>query len=491
MPRVARSLKTMRRLPVAGIAGVPVRIAVPARAESSNATASEPTHLRVKDTTRYRAHHARRRRRLWFVVAVLAAHLLADPREQAHAQVGPPSQYDSDSLQKRLAKRGIRLGIRYDGEGFSNLSGGQRRGATYLGNVNLELTLDAQRLIGWSGLTVFLYGLGIHGGHPSTLAGDAQGVSNIEGPTKWALEEVWIQQDLFGNKFSALIGRYDLNSEFYRLRSAGLFLNSSFGVGPEFSQSGQAGPSIFPNTSVGARFVVKPVKEIVLRTAVLDGVPVDRPNGARRIFAKGDGLLVAGEAAYLYRPVTSEQPRTRQFRIGRNCCGPYTGKVALGGWYYTATFDDLAEIGPGGYPVRHRGSGGIYLLADQAVYQDSDHPERRLTLFGEIGIGDPRVNRFAYYTGGGLTVSALIPGRTQDELGVAIAGARNGSQFIDAKRDDGMRERRSEVTLELTYLAQFASHVAVQPDLQLVMNPNTDPGAKNAVAFILRFELSF
>ncbi|TMB63403.1 MAG: hypothetical protein E6J51_10740 [Chloroflexi bacterium] len=96
--------------------------------------------------------------------------------------------------------------MRYDGEGFSDLSGGQRRGATYLGNVNLELTLDAQRLIGWSGLTVFLYGLGIHGGHPSTLAGDAQGVSNIEGPTKWPLEEAWIQQDLFGNKFSALIG---------------------------------------------------------------------------------------------------------------------------------------------------------------------------------------------------------------------------------------------------------------------------------------------
>jgi len=70
-------------------------------------------------------------------------------------------------------------------------------------------------------------------------------------------------------------------------------------------------------------------------------------------------------------------------------------------------------------------------------------------------------------------------------------GAHNGSQFIDAKRDQGMRERRSEVTLELTYLAQFASHLAVQPDLQLVMNPNTDPGAKNAVAFILRFELSF
>jgi hypothetical protein len=34
-------------------------------------------------------------------------------------------------------------------------------------------------------------------------------------------------------------------------------------------------------------------------------------------------------------------------------------------------------------------------------------------------------------------------------------------------------------------------HLAVQPDLQFVMNPNTDPRIKNAVAFILRFEVSF
>ena len=57
--------------------------------------------------------------------------------------------------------------------------------------------------------------------------------------------------------------------------SASLFLNSSFGIGPEFSQSGLEGPSIFPNTSVGARFAIKPIEEIVLRTAALDGVPVD------------------------------------------------------------------------------------------------------------------------------------------------------------------------------------------------------------------------
>ena len=38
---------------------------------------------------------------------------------------------------------------------------------------------------------------------------------------------------------------YDLNSEFYRVESGGLFLNSSFGIGPEFARSGAGGPSPF------------------------------------------------------------------------------------------------------------------------------------------------------------------------------------------------------------------------------------------------------
>ena len=395
-----------------------------------------------------------------------------------------------DRMRTQLSDQGVQFGIRYDGEGFADLSGGLRRGGTYLANLNLQLTLDAQRLIGWPGATVFLYGLGIHGGHPSSFVGDAQGVSNIEAPAKWKLEEGWIQQNLFGNRFSALFGRYDLNSEFYRLQSASLFLNSSFGIGPEFSHSGQNGPSIFPFTSVGGRFAIKPIQEVVFRAAVLDGVPVERPNGARQVFANGDGALIVTEAAYPYRPVGSEQPRTREFRIGRNCCGTYTGKLAFGGWYYTATFDDLTRVEPDGLPAHHHGSGGLYTLADWTVYHDGNDSDRQATLFGQFGIGDRRVNRFAYYTGGGLTFSGFIPARKDDEFGVAVAAAHNGTPFIKAQQDQGMPNRRSEITIELTYLAQFGAHLAVQPDFQFVFNPNTDPRIKNAVAFILRFEIA-
>jgi len=47
---------------------------------------------------------------LWLVAAI--AHLLAQPAEQAHAQVDPSSQQAPESPDERLARRGIRLSIR-------------------------------------------------------------------------------------------------------------------------------------------------------------------------------------------------------------------------------------------------------------------------------------------------------------------------------------------------------------------------------------------
>jgi porin len=201
------------------------------------------------------------------------------------------------------------------------------------------------------------------------------------------------------------------------------------------------GPSIFPNTAVGVRFAVKATEEIVFRTAVLDGVPVERPNGTQKIFATDDGVLVVGEAVYVNRPLGTEQPRRRAFRIGRNCCGTYTGKFAVGAWYYTARFDDLTKTRPDGQPVRHRGNRGFYLLADQTVYQNNHDPNQQVTLFGQFGIGDPRINRFAYYTGGGLTFAGFIPRRDQDEFGIAVAAAHNGSPFIESQHKQGLREK--------------------------------------------------
>jgi porin len=386
----------------------------------------------------------------------------------------------------------VEVSVVYDGEGLVNTTGGVRTGAAYLGNLRRQLTFDGDRLFGWPGATFFLQGLWTHGGHPSRFVGDAQGVSNLEAPGGWQLYEVWLQQNLFGNRVSALVGRYDLNSEFYRLQSAALFLNSSFGVGPEFSQSGPGGPSIFPDTSVGLRLAFKPARDVVLRAAVLDGAPVDRPDGGHRVFAQGDGLLLVGEAAFLTRPVPEDRPLGSRFRIGRGGGSRlYDGKLAVGGWYYTATFDDVSEREPEGRPVRHRGSAGAYVLADELVHRSAAQPRRQVNVFAQLGFGDSRVNRFGFYAGGGLVFSGLFPALENDELGLAVALARNGSQFIELQRQDAVPVTGTETTVELTYLVQIGKHLALQPDLQYVMRPGTDPTRKDALAVALRFEISY
>ena len=414
----------------------------------------------------------------WFVVLGTASLIAA------------PQAITAKDAEAALVDHGIHPALVYDGAAFGDLSGGVRRGTTYLGTLRFQLTLDGSRLAAVPGMTLFIEGLNIHGGHPSRFAGDAQGVSNLEGPARWMLNEGWIQQNLFDNQLSVLIGRYDLNTEFYRLQSAGLFLNSSFGIGPEFSQSGRDGPSIFPDTSVGTRIAWKPARGVVLRTAILDGVPVDRSDG-RKLFARGDGLLLVAEVAYLFRPTSKDSPRTPHFRLGRVAgLPPYTAKIALGTWHYTGKYPDLSETTAAGQPVEHQGSSGAYVLADQTLYTDSKRPARRLTAFGQFGIGDARVNRFASYTGAGIVMSAPLRGRDNDELGVAIAAAHNSSQFA-TQQSGGVRVVRVEATLECTYLAPLTSRLAIQPDLQYVIHPNTDSARKDAFVALLRFELSF
>lgn len=390
-----------------------------------------------------------------------------------------------------LEKHGVHPAIIYDAEGSANVSGGERRGGNYLGNLHLQLTIDMDRLVGWSGATLFLDGLGIHGGQPSDLAGDAQGVSSIAGPNKWTLEEGWIQQNLFSNHLSILAGRYDVNSEFYRLHAADLFFNSSFGVGAEFGKSGKDGPSMFPNTALGTRVEIKPIESLILRLAIFDGVPVDRPGGWNA-FVPSDGLLVVGEATFLYRPSRSDQPRSpsRRFSIGRNAqLPPYQAKLGVGLWHYTAKFPDLSEVRKDGAPVMHDGSTGAYVIGETVIYQDD--AKREMRVFGQLGFAEDRVNRFGLYVGGGVIAKGFVPKRSDDEFGFAIAAARNGSHYMDAQANLGRPANHQEVALEVSYLAQVKSWLSIQPDIQYVINPDTDRSRRNALIGLMRVQLSF
>ena len=235
--------------------------------------------------------------------------------------------------------------LTYDGTFWSDLGRGLRRGSAYVGNLHLKLTAYGSAF-GFPGTSSYLDVLNIHGGSPSRIVGDAQGTSGIEGPVGTQIEEFWIQHNFEGNRLSVLGGVYDLNSEFYRLQSADLFLNAAFGIGPEFSQSGVEGPSIFPRTALGVRLAAKPDPNVVIRGALMNGVPIACPDGTRSLRQSGDGMLGVLEVAWLSRPREPHSPATSTRDLaGRfSSLSPYNDKIAFGTWYYTGKYADLSDV---------------------------------------------------------------------------------------------------------------------------------------------------
>src|SRR5439155_25257656 len=147
------------------------------------------------------------------------------------------------------------------------------------------------------------------------------------------------------------------------------FLNSAFGIGPEFAQSGVEGPSIFPRTAFGLRLTAKPDPGVVIRGALLNGVPVARPDRSHALFRRGDGALAVVELALLSRPRDSADPTdSSRARLGRFSDLPADeNKVAFGAWHYSGHYADLSDIDAAGAPVMRRGTAGSYLVLEHRL----------------------------------------------------------------------------------------------------------------------------
>lgn len=368
----------------------------------------------------------------------------------SHSHTHAPGEIDEDHGP-------ILLQLSYTGDLIGNASGGRRRATRYLDNLDIVFEADMERLVGWSGAQVHVYGLYNNGRSISDFAGDTQAVSNIEtGVEAFRLYEAWIDQRL-GDRVSLKAGLYDLNSEFDALDAAGLFTSSPNGIGTDFAQSGQNGPSIFPFTSLAARLQIEPAKGWAIRAAVLDGVPgdPDRPRRTAINLGHGDGALLVGEV---------------QAPLGG-------GKLLLGRWRYTADFErnDGNDVA--------KGNAGTYVRAEMPLAVRNG---KTIDGFARFGTASSRFNMFDAFAGGGLKFSGWIAGREADEFGLAVAAAFTSDSYRAATGASS-----AEVAVEATYRAPVTGWLSLQPNIHYVRRPSANPGIKDALLLGLRAEISF
>ena len=363
-----------------------------------------------------------------------------------------------------LAESPIKGEFAYVSDYLRNTSGGIRTGSAYLQNVDVTFEFDVERLFGLSNGTLFAYFLW---NDDTTFSdrypGDSQVVSNIDTVEALRLYEFWYEHRV-SDAVSLRLGLYDLNSEFDAIDTAGLFLNSSHGIGADYAQTGLNGPSIFPSTSFAARLHWDIGENSLIRYGIFDGVPGD-PNDASATavrFNGRDGFLHALE----FNHTLSNGAR-----------------LGLGGFSYTKDFETINRTDGMGNPLRDDGNAGVYAFADATVYEDADG--RTMTAFVRYGIANEKLNPVRSYLGFGAAVTGILASRPTDQLGLAIASARSGDDFRAAAGADS-----HETTIELTYSAQINDWLRIQPDLQYIINPSADPALRNAFVLGIRFEVA-
>ncbi len=376
---------------------------------------------------------------------------------------------DWGGVRSTLEQQGVDIDAVLTLDAMANLRGGVSRGGALLGNVDVTFAVDTARAGWWGNGTFFLYLLGdFNAGGPLTdKVGDLQGTSNIEADQAVKIYEAWYEHRFLADRFSVLAGLHDLNSEFDLLEYASTFINSSFGISPDISQ---VGPSIFPTTALALRLKAQPTSGSYLLAGLYDGEPgePELPQRSSLSLSSNDGIFTALEAGLSQ----GEPGEADYFKLG------------VGGWVHTTEVEDFTG-------QSHDFNHGLYLIAEKTLFTRGEKGEG-LGAFVQLGFADPHRNQIGRYCGAGLNYTGLIHGRSQDVTGLAIASARNGGHF---RRYMATTENspvdHAETVIEATYLAEVLPWLTVQPDLQYVIHPGTDPALDNALVAGARLEITF
>lgn len=418
-----------------------------------------------------------------------------------------------------LEDRGIGIEGVYTGDWFTNIQGGSRRGSSRLSVFDLIISMDFEKLFQWKNTNFYSDFIGIQGKDPSEYTGDIQGISNIAAENTWKIYEAWLQQKFRAGRLSVLMGIYDLNSEFDVTETAGLFINSSHGMGPEFSQSGKNGAPTFPYPDLAVRLKIEVKENFYWQSVIMDGVPgnPERPQAIDFRIHKKNGALLASEFSFIKgdeKIVSSKYPGKRKqrrcHRLGykkprisgrrlKRCRSlaiieipddRYL-KIALGGWYYSAEFDDLYNYNSSGNPVQHKGNWGVYALGEKIFYSRKNNPAGAFSAFCRVGLADKHINRIDKYIGAGVVFSGISRKYFNGQTGIAIAAAHNSEIYKKAMLQQDKQIDNWEINLEFSNRIMINKWLYFQPDIQYVLNPGSDPANNNALTVGMRIEVSF
>jgi porin len=393
-----------------------------------------------------------------------------------------PDNGDPEGVRARLASRGVTYNLYYTNDVLADVDGGSKRGLIDQGKLEGALTIDFTKS-GWQGLSLFANGFQIHntGRIRRDYVGGINTIAAIEAVPTIRLSELWLEQKMLDGKASLRIGQLAADVEFFFSGLSTMFLQSDWAtIAATNLPSG--GPA-YPLATPGVRFKYEPIAGTTLLFAVFNGDPAGPGEGDEQLrnlfglnFRVQDPALVIGEA---------------QFR--RNTGKKDTGLAStlkVGAWGHFGKFDDqrvandgtlLADPAGSGDPVRRKGNGGLYAVAEQQLYRPrGGDAESGVSVYGRISASPSDRNLIDFYVDGGVIFAGLVPHRPDDKFGVGVVYSRFSDSIQAFDRDVARFSgqpgtlRDFELNVELNYQYQVVPGWLVQPNLQFIAHPSGD-----------------
>lgn len=373
---------------------------------------------------------------------------------------------DWGGARTKLEEFGLTINGSWSLDWSSVWSGGLTNKASTRQLLDINATLDLQKVVGLEGGTVYANFYSTDGRGGSEHAGDYTGVSNnFTGVNVHQLAELWYQQWFFDKKARIKVGKVDANAEFAFFSSTGDFLNG-----------GSVNPTTlypvfptYPNPATAVNLFVYPTEQWHIGAGFYDGsIAIGKPTGrlGPATFFDGDAYFWIIESGFTWSSLGA---------LGN-------GRALAGGWWSTpefTAFDGSTQDGQGGFYVMLEQQ----LLKREGVDKELD-AKKGLFAFGEYGWADEDVNAVSNHVGLGLVSHGTFAGRDSDSAGVMW-------NWIDFSSAPGSSFEGDEHSFEVYYKVQLTPWASLTPDLQYIINPSGNPAVDDALVGAVRLIIVF
>ncbi len=446
---------------------------------------------------------------LLFTLALLSAHAPTNERPKGNwYQRWKRQRYMTGEwfgARKTLEQKGLVPSLKFTNVVSKTVRGGLKEGRSLPFRLTGGVKLEFEKLLGLTGFSLYVEGIW-QGRFNSTsclscdYAGSFQTLNDLDNTRDHlSLSQLWIEQRLLGGDLVLRAGHAYGQDIVLQNPSAREFVNTSFHVLPTLPlaryrtmdnhfhafESSPTRQQLASALGLGLTYRVNSL--FTFNAVALDQRPEE------------DTLFLSKQSRTRKNAsVTVEFAFTPKL-FGRRGDGVYR----LGLWYVNQTdYSDKAEEDIHPHAKKFKGTAGIYLTMDQAIFREREQKVKGqgLYLFLQAGVAPGRWEVMFTY-GGGLLYRGPFPKRPRDTTGIAVSivdfspkmeGDMEEGQFV---RTYGMFS--NEAVFEWFYKIQAGNWLSVHHGLQWVRVPKgiRDPAdryyAKDALVFNVRGEFLF